>query len=123
MFPEELPKRLIKMFAFKGDTVLDPFLGSGTTTLAAKNLGRNSIGYEINPEFIPLIKKKLNIENSETDTSNSSNLQLKIKLNDETNKNIFVFSNEELTIKPKDEINKLPYIIKRPSPFFYCSDN
>jgi modification methylase len=112
MFPEELPKRLIKMFAFKGDTVLDPFLGSGTTTLAAKNLGRNSIGYEINPEFIPFIKKKLNIEDSETDTSNSSNLQLKIKLNDETKKNIFVFSNEELTIKPKDEINKLPYIFK-----------
>ncbi len=112
MFPEELPKRLIKMFAFKGDTVLDPFLGSGTTTIAAKNLGRNSIGYEINPEYIPFIKKKLNIENSENDISNSSNLQLKIKLNDETNKDIFVFSNEELTINPKDEINKLPYIFK-----------
>lgn len=61
MFPEELPKRLIKMFAFKSETVLDPFLGSGTTSLAARNLGRNSIGYEINPEFIEIVKEKLNI--------------------------------------------------------------
>ncbi len=59
MFPEELPKRLIKMFSFVDDTVLDPFLGSGTTSLAAKNLKRNSIGYEINSDFIPIIKEKL----------------------------------------------------------------
>jgi len=51
MFPEELPRRLIKMFSFVGDTVLDPFLGSGTTSLAAKNLNRNSIGYEIKQRF------------------------------------------------------------------------
>jgi site-specific DNA-methyltransferase (adenine-specific) len=61
MFPEELPRRLIKMFSFVGDTVLDPFLGSGTTSLAAKNLNRNSIGYEINEEFLPTIKDKLGI--------------------------------------------------------------
>ncbi|HNY52992.1 MAG TPA: DNA methyltransferase [Bacteroidales bacterium] len=59
MFPEELPKRLIKMFSFVGDTVLDPFAGSGTTNMAAKNLERNSIAYEINPEFIPIIKEKI----------------------------------------------------------------
>ena len=59
MFPEELPTRLIKMFSFVGDTVLDPFMGSGTTNLTAKNLSRNSVGYEINPEFLPVIKKKL----------------------------------------------------------------
>lgn len=59
MFPEELPKRLIKMFSFYGETVLDPFLGSGTTSLAAKHLGRNSIGYEINKDFIPVINDKL----------------------------------------------------------------
>ncbi len=59
MFPEELPKRLIKMFSFVGETVLDPFLGSGTTSLAAKNLGRNSVGYEINSEFKPVIQEKL----------------------------------------------------------------
>ncbi len=59
MFPEELPKRLIKMFSFAGETILDPFLGSGTTSLAALNLGRNSIGYEINKEFAPTIEDKL----------------------------------------------------------------
>ena len=59
MFPEELPKRLIKMFSFAGETVFDPFVGSGTTSLAAKNLGRNSIGYEINKEFAPIIYEKL----------------------------------------------------------------
>jgi len=62
MFPLELPKRLIKMFTFVDDTVIDPFLGSGTTTLAAQNLGRNSFGYEINNEFLPVIKKKLGQE-------------------------------------------------------------
>ena len=59
MFPEELPKRLIKMFSFVGETVFDPFAGSGTTSLAAKHLGRNSIGYEINKKFFPIIKEKL----------------------------------------------------------------
>lgn len=59
MFPEELPKRLIKMFSFVGETVLDPFAGSGTTSLAAKNLGRNSIGYEINRDFKGIIEEKL----------------------------------------------------------------
>jgi len=59
MFPEELPKRLIKMFSFTGETVFDPFLGSGTTTRAAINLDRNSIGYEINSDFIPIIRSKI----------------------------------------------------------------
>jgi len=59
MFPVELPKRLIKMFSFAGETVFDPFLGSGTTSLAAKNLNRNSIGYEINKNFKPIIFEKL----------------------------------------------------------------
>lgn len=63
MFPEELPARLIRMFTFVGDTVLDPFLGSGTTTLAAKNSNRNSVGYEINETFIPLIRKKVGANN------------------------------------------------------------
>ena len=59
MFPEELPKRLIRMFSFPDETVLDPFMGSGTTAYVARSLGRNSIGYEINPDFIPLIKNRI----------------------------------------------------------------
>ena len=59
MFPEELPRRLIRMFSFVGETVLDPFAGSGTTSLVAKKNDRCSIGYEINPEFIPVIGSKL----------------------------------------------------------------
>jgi len=62
MFPIELPNRLIKMFSFVGDTVLDPFAGSATTNLAAMNLNRNSVGFEINSEFLPVIKDKLNTE-------------------------------------------------------------
>ncbi|MGC8828334.1 MAG: DNA methyltransferase [Verrucomicrobiia bacterium] len=65
MFPEELPARLIKMFSFVSDTILDPFLGSGTTTLAAKHLNRNSIGYEINESFLPIIVGKVGINRNE----------------------------------------------------------
>jgi len=58
-FPEEIPRRLIKLFTFVGETVLDPFLGSGTTTKVAKELGRNSYGYEIDLELKPVILEKI----------------------------------------------------------------
>lgn len=58
-FPEELPKRLIKLYSFYGDTVLDPFMGTGTTLKVAKQLGRNSIGFEINPDYITLAERKI----------------------------------------------------------------
>lgn len=58
-FPKELPHRLIKLYSFYGDTVLDPFMGTGTTAEAAIELGRNAIGYEINPEYKELIDNKL----------------------------------------------------------------
>lgn len=57
-FPEELPRRLIKMFSFVGDTVLDPFVGSGTTTLAAIKLGRDSVGYEVNKKYRDIIEDR-----------------------------------------------------------------
>jgi DNA modification methylase len=57
-FPEEIPRRLISMFSIVGDTVLDPFMGTGTTLLAAVSLGRNSVGYEIDKEFRKVIQQK-----------------------------------------------------------------
>ena len=63
-FPEEIPKRLIKLFSYFGETVLDPFLGSGTTMKVAQELGRSSWGYEIDLELKKIIKKKLNFNHS-----------------------------------------------------------
>jgi modification methylase len=58
-FPEELPRRLIKLYSFWGDTILDPFVGSGTTVKVAEDLGRKGIGYDINPDYIKLSEKRL----------------------------------------------------------------
>jgi len=101
MFPEELPKRLIKMFSFVGDTVLDPFLGSGTTTLAARNLNRNSIGYEINEDYLSVIQQKLGWNEQSIYQDESYEI---LKQN-EANLNI------------EYEISKLPYIFKDPIKF------
>ena len=62
MFPEELPYRIIRMFSYIGDTVLDPFLGSGTTLKVAKSLFRNGIGYELNKDYKKVVDNK--VENS-----------------------------------------------------------
>lgn len=101
MFPEELPKRLIKMFSFVDDTVLDPFLGSGTTSLAARNLNRNSIGYEINEEFLPIIEQKLNTKQQ--------------TLGEEA---IFTITKpKDLFVNFEDKIRELPYVFKDPLKF------
>ncbi len=60
-FPDEIADRLIRMFSVKGDMVLDPFLGSGTTTKLAMQNERNSIGYETDEALLPVIKKKINL--------------------------------------------------------------
>jgi len=96
MFPEELPARLIKMFSFSGETVLDPFLGSGTTSLAARNLNRNSIGYEINSDFIPAIKDKLNTRQSDLAATE------------------YLFLDDGVKTELSKEIERLPYIFKDP---------
>jgi DNA modification methylase len=59
MFPEEIPYRIIRMFSFIGDTILDPFVGSGTSLKVAKSLLRNAVGYEINQEFKDIIDTKI----------------------------------------------------------------
>jgi len=89
------------MFSFIGDTVLDPFLGSGTTTLAAKNLIRNSIGYEINEKFLSVIRDKVDIDNNEL-------IQIA---------NFEVIKQKPLNIDWELEIAKLPYHFKDPVKF------
>ncbi len=58
-YPEELAERLIRMFSFVGDTVLDPFMGTGTTTVAAAKWGRNSIGIELEPYYFKLAEQRI----------------------------------------------------------------
>ncbi|TLU88499.1 MAG: site-specific DNA-methyltransferase [Chlorobium sp.] len=96
VFPEELPLRLIRMFAFEGETVLDPFMGSGTTILAARNLGRNSVGYEINPEFIGIAKEKLGT--NQTDLAGTE----------------YVFRQDSLKTEISELIERLSYRFKDP---------
>jgi site-specific DNA-methyltransferase (adenine-specific) len=101
MFPEELPRRLIKMFSFVADTVLDPFLGSGTTSVAARDLSRNSIGYEINEGFLPIIEKRLKL----TQGGLSQDAIFEI------------IKQEKLKVDIEKEIKKLPYVFKDPIKF------
>lgn len=91
MFPEELPYRLIRMFSFPGETVLDPFMGSGTTASVAKKLNRNSFGYEINPEFIPIIEEKIG----------GNDVFSKTEIN--------IIKQEPITVDFEEEIKKLSY--------------
>jgi modification methylase len=63
-YPVELAQRLIRMFSFAGDTVLDPFLGTGTTTVAAAAVGRNSVGFEIDPHYFDLAHRRIANETS-----------------------------------------------------------
>lgn len=58
-YPKEVAYRLIRMFSFVGDTVLDPFLGTGTTTLAAIETGRSSIGIDVEPKYVDLVTRNL----------------------------------------------------------------
>src|SRR2546422_1055043 len=62
-FPDEIPRRLLKLYSFAGETVLDPFAGSGTTLRVAKELGRNSWGFEVDLELKDTIRRKLETTN------------------------------------------------------------
>jgi site-specific DNA-methyltransferase (adenine-specific) len=58
-FPEELPRRLIELYTYREDVVLDPFCGSGTTCVAARDLGRHYVGYEVEPKYVRLAEARL----------------------------------------------------------------
>lgn len=95
VFPEELPHRLIKMFSFAGETIFDPFMGSGTTALAARNLQRNSIGYEINPDFVDYYKQKVDNDR----LFNNSTCLYKV---------------DSSIINKEEKLNTLPYVFNDP---------
>ena len=77
-FPYELPYRVIKLFSYKGETVLDPFVGSGTTMKAARDLSRNSICIEIKESLVPIIKEKLGLGDIQGDLLLDQNDNLEI---------------------------------------------
>ena len=95
VFPEELPHRLIKMFSFVGETVFDPFMGSGTTALAARNLLRSSIGYEINPDYKKFYEEKVTSSLSFCTTE-------------------YIYRKDSSLFDIHQKVNTLPYIFRDP---------
>ena len=93
VFPEELPKRLIKMFSFVGDVVCDPFMGSGTTALAALKLDRNSVGYEVNESFRLFYNEKVVAKGKDFGAT-------------------FAFHQDTKQFDMSESLNKLPYMFK-----------
>ena len=73
-YPLELAERLVRMFSFVGDTVLDPFMGTGTTTLAALRWGRHSIGVELDPEYYELARKR--VQEAQADSWNQATVKV-----------------------------------------------
>lgn len=78
-YPDELPYRIIKLFSFVGDTVLDPFAGSGTTMKLARRLERNSIGIEMKKDLIPIIKRKTGFDGQNKLLNNDDTLDIVIR--------------------------------------------
>ena len=117
MFPEELPRRLIRMFTFVGDTVLDPFLGSGTTVKAALDLGRNGLGYEINESFTEVIRERVGLREGqplftsiqiikrEKETPQISSLNYHPRIQDSS-----VLSSQENILKKSEKLPKVAAI-------------
>jgi site-specific DNA-methyltransferase (adenine-specific) len=73
-FPVSLAERLIRLFSFAGDTILDPFSGTGTTTIAAMNTGRSSIGIDIEPKYVSIARERAGIESNRSRTTGATNI-------------------------------------------------
>lgn len=95
VFPLELPYRLIKMFSFVGETIFDPFMGSGTTALAARELQRNSVGYEINPNYRKYYERKMFLPSLFAHTE-------------------YHYKEDNTLVDALDERQKLPYVFSDP---------
>ncbi len=101
-YPLEVPHRLINMYSLHGDTVLDPFLGTGTTTLASIVNGRNSIGVEIDRSFEPIIRQSvLDVDLDDINAINTRRLaeQKEFVLNREQSKGPLKYQNQNLGVK------------------------
>lgn len=98
-FPDELPYRIIKLFSYKGEIVLDPFLGSGTTMKKARELERHSIGFELLRDLEEIIKKKTGFDNN--NTNDIFEIQER-----KTGKFRFINVNFAEEIKKRNSINK-----------------
>jgi site-specific DNA-methyltransferase (adenine-specific) len=75
-FPEELPSRIIKLFSFVGETIMDPYVGSGTTMKVARLNRRNSIGFELKKELVPIIREKVGFPISGNIDSNDDTFEV-----------------------------------------------
>lgn len=108
-FPFELAYRLINMFSVKNDTVLDPFLGTGTTTLASIASNRNSIGVEIDEELHPLIKSNLNEKPNELNFYIKSRIEKHVNFIEEKIKNgkkyKYINANYNIPVTTRQEMN------------------
>ena len=110
-FPLELASRLVQMFSFTSDTVLDPFCGTATTMLAALKHGRNSIGVELDTAYCKLAATRLLNEN----TSLFTNAQLQIELKPHAAVEAALVLNESASKYAAIKLNKRPTIIKKKS--------
>ncbi|MCL2629970.1 MAG: site-specific DNA-methyltransferase [Firmicutes bacterium] len=108
MFPEELPRRLIKMFSFPNETVFDPFAGSGTVAKVAKELGRNSVSCEINEEYIPLIEKKIGLDFFSDIRNISATLPSCAELDAKIGELPYIFTDVH-ELDKKTDVKKMPY--------------
>lgn len=122
IFPEQLASRLIRIFTKENDTILDPFMGTGTTLVAAKSWGRNGIGFEINKEFVIMARKRLkkrkcgkellskqvlidsSFENIIKNEKSTTNLNCKFKIYNEDSK----------LIKSKLDENSIDFVLTSP---------
>ena len=116
-FPLKLPYRLINMFSIYGDTILDPFWGTGTTTIAAMVSGRNSVAYEINSEFLETFKIELKALKNTSQSINNKRIKDHIEFIKSYKKKgkdpKYNSNNYEFSVITKQEIEFLLYSIKK----------